>query len=173
MKTKGKMLIGIGAAAPMVAGMVAAAPSGAASGTHSSGRPIDVEVFSPETGHVAGIEVGAGSYDLEVKFPGDLTSTGFNGLQLTGPATHANPAPFPGSFSPGQDDRMPGLVVLVCGTTSTAPFSGRARTSRTCSTSPARSIGVRTAPSCGTRGSWAYRRSARNEPSFGSPWWRT
>jgi len=35
------------------------------------------------------------------------------GLQLTGPGAHNNVAPFPGMFSPGHDDRVPGLVVLT------------------------------------------------------------
>ncbi len=124
MKTKGKLLAGIGAAATMVAGMVAGALPGAAAVNGASERPVAVAVLSPESSHRAGLEGRGWFVDLEIDFPGDLTSTGFTSLQLTGPGVHANAVPFPGSFSPGQDDRLPGLVVLVSGTTSVAPFSG-------------------------------------------------
>jgi len=53
--------------------------------------------------------------DLSVEFPVPLSQTGA-ALQLTGPALHANAAPFPGTFSPGQDDRYPGLIVLLSNT---------------------------------------------------------
>ena len=40
-------------------------------------------------------------------------------------AAHDNAAPFPGTFSTGTDDRMPGLVVLTSTTNTTLPgFSG-------------------------------------------------
>ena len=91
----------------------------------SGSRPVEVEVFAPGDADNAGI-AGAGWFvDLDVDFPGNLASTGFTGLQLTGPAAHNNIAPFPGTFSTGHDDRMPGLVVLTSTTNSTLPgFSG-------------------------------------------------
>lgn len=64
--------------------------------------------------------------DLDLEFDDtSLAATGFSGNQLTGPAAHNNNAPFPGTFSTGADDRMPGLVVLTSTTNSTLPgFSG-------------------------------------------------
>jgi hypothetical protein len=51
---------------------------------------------------------------MEVDFLGkNLHQAGFSGLQTTGPGAHNNVAPFPGTFSPGRDDRLPGLVVLT------------------------------------------------------------
>ena len=42
-----------------------------------------------------------------------------------GPAGHNSIAPFPGAFSTGRDDRLPGLIVLTSTTNATLPgFSG-------------------------------------------------
>ena len=50
------------------------------------------------------------------EFPGDLAVTGAS-LELTGPGTHLNAAPFPGTFSAGANaDHFPGLVVLLSST---------------------------------------------------------
>jgi hypothetical protein len=103
------------------------APSGAEArqGRHHD-KPVSVEVFAPEEGHNAGIS-GAGWFvDLAVDFPAaGLAATGFNGLQLTGPAGHNNIPPAPGAFGTGHDDKMPGLVVLTSTTRSDLPgFSG-------------------------------------------------
>jgi hypothetical protein len=55
----------------------------------------------------------------------NLHQAGFSGLQLTGPGVHNNVPPFPGAFSTGHDDRLPGLVVLTSTTNNTLPgFSG-------------------------------------------------
>jgi hypothetical protein len=74
---------------------------------------VHVQMFAPRNGD----SVGAGGFgwfvDLAVKFDAPLERTGFSGFQLTGPGAHNSVAPFPGTFSPGPDDRMPGLVVLV------------------------------------------------------------
>jgi hypothetical protein len=106
------------AAAPAVS--LAVAGSGQARGHH----PVSLEVFAPGDGDNAGIG-GAGWFvDLEADFPGGvngLTRAGFSGFQLTGPGVHANAAPFPGSFSTGRDDRIPGLVVLGSTTNSDRP----------------------------------------------------
>lgn len=96
-------------------------------GGHEQGRRnVDIEILAPENGDNAGL-AGAGWFvDLELDFEDtSLAATGFTGLQLTGPAAHNNVAPFPGAFAPGQDDRMPGLVVLTSTTNATLPgFSG-------------------------------------------------
>jgi hypothetical protein len=111
-------------------GTASAAP--ARHGEHHAGasadgpRPVNVEVFAPEPG--ASVEAGGFGWvvDMELTFRyKNLHRTGFNGVQLTGPGVHNNAAPFPGSFSPGQDDRTPGLVVLASTTNATLPgFSG-------------------------------------------------
>jgi len=55
----------------------------------------------------------------------NLQQAGFSGLQLTGPGVHNNVPPFPGVFSTGRDDRLPGLVVLTSTTNDVLPgFSG-------------------------------------------------
>jgi len=92
----------------------------------NSSRVVEVEILSPTRNDNAGIG-GAGWFvDLSIEFRNTtLSSTGFTANQLTGPAAHNNTAPFPGSFSTGTDDRMPGLVVLTSTTNSTLPgFSG-------------------------------------------------
>jgi hypothetical protein len=89
-------------------------------------KPVSIEVFAPEQGQNAGIAGTGWFVDMEVDFkPHSLASTGFNGLQLTGPAGHTNIAPAPGLFGTGHDDKMPGLVVLTSTTSATLPgFSG-------------------------------------------------
>lgn len=115
---------------PLAALAAAAAVSGTgvavAAATHRSGPPVHVEVFAPEEDHSVGIEGRGWFVDLELEFPRrSLPEAGFSDLQLTGPGVHNNAAPFPGTFSPGTDDRLPGLVVLVSSTTSDRPgFSG-------------------------------------------------
>lgn len=74
---------------------------------------VEVELFAPGKGDKVGVAGKGWFVDLAVKFEGDLAQTGFTGEQLTGPAGHNNIAPFPGTFSPGADDRLPGLIVLV------------------------------------------------------------
>jgi hypothetical protein len=89
-------------------------------------KPVSIEVFAPEQGANAG-SAGAGWFiDMEVDFKThNLARTGFNGLQLTGPAGHNNIPPAPGLFGVGHDDKMPGLVVLTSTTSATLPgFSG-------------------------------------------------
>ena len=92
---------------------------------HSSRLPVKVSVFAPGRGDNAGVG-GAGWFvDMSVHYDGGLKAAGFSGLQLTGPGVHANAAPFPGAFSTGRDDRLPGLVVLDSTTNNTKPgFSG-------------------------------------------------
>lgn len=78
---------------------------------------VKVELFAPAKGDKVGIGGRGWLIDLAVQFDGDLNTAGFTGFQLTGPAGHDNVAPFPGTFTPGADDRLPGLIVLVSTTT--------------------------------------------------------
>ena len=117
-----------------LAGTYAAATAGGAAATPGPGhrdrqqaaKSVDVEILAPARGDNAGI-AGAGWFvDLDIEFDDtSLAGTGFTANQLTGPAAHNDTAPFPGTFSTGADDRMPGLVVLASTTNNTLPdFSG-------------------------------------------------
>ena len=117
------------AAAAALGGAMFLAPMGAqadGNGNGNGNRPVDIEVFAPEQGANAGISGTGWFVDMEVDFnKTPLADTGFNGLQLTGPAGHNNIPPAPGLFGVGKDDKMPGLVVLTSTTSSTlAGFSG-------------------------------------------------
>ncbi|MBI1757856.1 MAG: hypothetical protein HYR62_01280 [Actinobacteria bacterium] len=92
---------------------------------HAPRHPVSVEVFAPGNRDNAGDE-GAGWFvDLAVSYPGSPAAAGFTARQLTGPAGHNNIPPSPGTFSPGKDDRLPGLVVLTSTTTAARTgFSG-------------------------------------------------
>jgi hypothetical protein len=110
---------------------VTAAASAGTSPTSSTGasqraKPVRIEVFAPERGANAGASGFGWFVDMEVDFLGqNLQQAGFSGLQLTGPGVHNNVPPFPGLFSTGRDDRLPGLVVLTSTTNNTLPgFSG-------------------------------------------------
>lgn len=88
-------------------------------------KPINVIVFAPQTGYRVGVEGKGWFVDLEITYPGtNLATAGFTTSQLTGPAGHNNVAPLPGTFSPGKDDRLPGLVVLTSTTDNRTGFSG-------------------------------------------------
>lgn len=78
---------------------------------------VHVDMFSPHNGDQAGLGGFGWFVDLAVRYDVPLERTGFTGLQLTGPATHNNVPPFPGTFSIGRDDRLQGLIVLVSTTT--------------------------------------------------------
>jgi len=80
-------------------------------------KPVMVEIFAPANGDHAGVGGRGWFVDLAVEFPGQLANSGFSDFQLTGPGAHNNIAPFAGTFSPGADDRLPGLIVLLSGTT--------------------------------------------------------
>ena len=121
------MVIGIGTAVAATTAANANAPSSAASVSAAQrAKPVRIEVFAPERGANAGASGFGWFVDMEVDFLGkDLQQAGFSGLQLTGPGVHNNVPPFPGAFSTGRDDRLPGLVVLTSTTNNTLPgFSG-------------------------------------------------
>jgi hypothetical protein len=129
-----KSHIAVAAAAAMVLGATAAVTvaahastsSASSTGAPNRAKPVRIEVFAPERGANAGASGFGWFVDMEVDFLGqNLHQAGFTGLQLTGPMAHNNIPPFPGLFSTGQDDRLPGLVVLTSTTNNTLPgFSG-------------------------------------------------
>lgn len=97
-------------------------------------RAVKIEMFAPEDGVNVGIGGRGWFVDLAIEFQTPLAQTGFTvnadgkpGFQLTGPnapasaafaaGVHNNVNPFPGTFSLGSDDRLPGLVVLLSTTT--------------------------------------------------------
>ena len=118
------MVIGTTAAVTVVAN--ASTSSASSAGASNRAKPVRIEVFAPERGANAGANGFGWFVDMEVDFLRmNLHQAGFSGLQLTGPMAHNNIPPFPGKFSTGQDDRMPGLVVLTSTTNNTLPgFSG-------------------------------------------------
>ena len=93
-------------------GAAIAAPAATAALTSSKADPpVKVQVFAPRPGDAAGEASKGFVIDLAAQYP-TLASSGAD-LQLTGPAAHQNLAPFPGAFSPGADDKLPGLIVLL------------------------------------------------------------
>jgi len=129
MKIKQRSLVGATLALLATAGTVTGASAANQQSPtrlhHSSGHPVRVEILSPEEGDHVGVGGSGWLVNLSVRYPGQgdsaLSAAGFTASQLTGPAGHASIAPFPGTFGPGNDDRLPGLVVLASTTTG---FSG-------------------------------------------------
>jgi len=74
---------------------------------------VSVKLFAPAKGDKVGVGGRGWLVDLAIQFDGDLEKAGFSDFQITGPGAHNNIAPFPGTFSPGVDDRLPGLIVLI------------------------------------------------------------
>ena len=104
----------IGTTAAVTAAASASTSSASSTGASQRAKPVRIEVFAPERGANAGANGFGWFVDMEVDFLGmNLHQAGFSGLQLTGPGVHNNVPPFPGLFSPGRDDRLPGLVVLT------------------------------------------------------------
>ena len=99
------------------AGSIAATASGKppAHGVKTATLPVNVSVFAPRPGDVAGKESKGFFVDLALRYP-SLASSGAD-FQLTGPTAHQNQAPFPGAFAPGVDEKLPGLIVLLSTTT--------------------------------------------------------
>lgn len=116
----------IGTTAAVTAAANASASPASSTGASQRAKPVRIEVFAPERGANAGANGFGWFVDMEVDFLGkNLHQAGFSGLQLTGPGVHNNAPPFPGAFSTGRDDRLPGLVVLTSTTNNTLPgFSG-------------------------------------------------
>jgi hypothetical protein len=96
--------------------------------------PVQLKMFAPANGDNVGIAGRGWFVDLEIGFDVPLAQSGFTlnadgnpGFQLTGPnapasasyaaGVHNSTSPFPGSFSPGRDERVPGLIVLLSTTT--------------------------------------------------------
>ena len=101
-----------------LAAVVAATATAATNGKKASkkaGSAVQVEVFAPRSGDVAGEQSKGFFVDLALRYP-SLAASGA-GFQLTGPTAHQNQAPFPGVFSPGVDEKVPGLIVLLSTTT--------------------------------------------------------
>lgn len=129
MKFKQRSLVGATLALLATVGTVtgaSAADQQSPTRLHGSfGHPVQVEILSPELGDDVGTGGSGWLVNLSVRYPGRgdsaLSAAGFTAPQLTGPAGHASIAPFPGTFGPGKDDRLPGLVVLASTTTG---FSG-------------------------------------------------
>jgi hypothetical protein len=76
-------------------------------------RSVEVKMFAPVSGDHVGIGGRGWFVDLAISYDHPLEATGFSDFQLTGPGAHNNVLPFPGTFSPGADDRLPGLIVLL------------------------------------------------------------
>jgi hypothetical protein len=112
----------IGATAAVTAAASASTSPARSTGASHRAKPVRIEVFAPERGANAGASGFGWFVDMEVDFLGkNLQQAGFSGLQLTGPLGHNNVPPFPGAFSTGRDDRLPGLVVLTSTTNNTLP----------------------------------------------------
>jgi hypothetical protein len=100
-----------------LAAVVAATATAAVNGKQASkaNSAVQVEVFSPRNGDLAGRQSRGFFVDLALRYP-SIVASGAD-FQLTGPTTHQNQAPFPGAFSPGVDEKVPGLIVLLSTTT--------------------------------------------------------
>ena len=103
----------IAAATAVLVGSITSPASGSSSAPSKKNltTPVNVTVFAPRTGDVAGRDSKGFLVDLALRYP-SLASSGAD-FQLTGPTTHQNQAPFPGAFAPGIDDKLPGLIVLL------------------------------------------------------------
>ena len=99
------------ALAAVVAATATAAANGKKNGSKKANSAVQVEVFSPRNGDVAGKQSKGFFVDLALRYPSSAASGA--DFQLTGPTTHQNQAPFPGTFAPGVDEKVPGLIVLL------------------------------------------------------------
>jgi hypothetical protein len=106
-------ILSLVALAAVVATTATAAYGKKASKTANSA--VQVDVFSPRKGDVAGKQSKGFFVDLALRYP-SLAASGAD-FQLTGPTTHQNQAPFPGAFAAGVDEKVPGLIVLLSTTT--------------------------------------------------------
>jgi hypothetical protein len=109
MKQSYGRMVGVAAAMAVAAGVVMPRSAAADGGRLS----VDLEVFTPKSGNLAGAGSRAFMVDLKAEFNGELASAAAS-PELTGPGVHGNAAPFPGSFGIGANaDHFPGLVVLL------------------------------------------------------------
>jgi hypothetical protein len=95
--------------------VLVATATAARSASKQAASPVKVEVFAPRSGDVAGKQSKGFFVDLALRYP-SLAASGAD-FQLTGPAAHQNQAPFPGTFTAGVDEKVPGLIVLLSTTT--------------------------------------------------------
>ena len=112
LKLSGFVLAAAGAAI-----LTASIGSGAASAARveNDDPQVDIQVFTPKSGNVAGIGSRGFMVDLKADFNVPLAETSA-GLELTGPGVHQNAAPLPGAFGDGTNDKFPNLVVLLSST---------------------------------------------------------
>jgi hypothetical protein len=127
MKLKPFLLAGVS----VMSGVSAVLPLSAQADDDES---VKVELFAPAKGDHVGIGGRGWFIDLAIFFETSLETSGFTtnadgkpGFQLTGPnapasanftaGTHNNVNPFPGTFSLGADERLPGVIVLLSTTT--------------------------------------------------------
>jgi len=110
-KTKNNRRI-LGVAAAILVTATIGLPRAAAA-DDGGGLSVNIEVFTPKNGNLAGAGSRAFMVDLKAEFNSGLAATGAS-PELTGPGAHSNAAPFPGSFGIGANtDHFPGLVVLL------------------------------------------------------------
>jgi hypothetical protein len=102
-------------AAAAIASATATAASNGGKASKNAGPAVQVEVFAPRQGDIAGKQSKGFFVDLALRYP-NLASSGAD-FQLTGPGAHQSQVPFPGTFSPGVDEKVPGLIVLLSTTT--------------------------------------------------------
>jgi hypothetical protein len=106
-----KLFIAISVVALLVATAAGATAATGKRPSLQSNPPVDVQVVAPRPGDEAGKASMGFFVDLAIQYP-SLASSGAD-IQLTGPGAHQNQPPFPGSFGPGVDDKLPGLIVLL------------------------------------------------------------
>jgi hypothetical protein len=112
---KRTMLIVLSLVAVAAVAAASATAAGARKASKKADPAVQVEVFSPRKGDLAGKGSRGFFVDLAVRYP-SLAASGAD-FQLTGPATHQNQAPFPAAFAPGVDEKLPGLIVVLSTTT--------------------------------------------------------
>jgi hypothetical protein len=106
-----QLLIAFSVVALAVTAVASATAAGGKRASAKADPAVAVEVFAPRASDVVGKASKGFLVDLAVRYP-SLASSGAD-FQLTGPAAHQNQAPFPGTFTPGVDEKLPGLIVLL------------------------------------------------------------
>ena len=106
-------VVAVAGAAVMTASLGSSTAS--AAGTSGGDPEVNIQIFTPKSGNVAGIGSRGFMVDLKADFNVPLAETGA-GLELTGPGVHQNAAPLPGAFGDGPNDKFPNLVVLLSST---------------------------------------------------------